>query len=110
MNADVLSITNPTEYEQRRKDGYVAELPDTAPAVIMFTSAPAGGSIAGMLHRFTGYMGTDRKSTEVIYRFDESKISTNSKTANEDCWCSQRESWDAGDRDPLLDLAWIGAD
>jgi ThiF family/Prokaryotic homologs of the JAB domain len=106
IDADILSKTNPEEYERRRRDGYVAELPETAPAVIMFTSTVAATAVSEMLHRFTGYMGTDRKSTEVIHRFDESKISTNSKAAVEGCWCTGSASYGVGDTDPLLDLVW----
>ncbi len=107
IEAEVLSKTNPDEYERRRKEGYIPELPGTAPAVIMFTSTVAASAVCEMLHRFTGYMGAVRHSTEVLHRFDESKISTNSKNADESCWCSESSSWGAGDTEPLLDLVWI---
>lgn len=107
IEAEVLSKTNPDEYERRRKEGYIPELPGTAPAVIMFTSTVASSAVCEMIHRFTSYMGAARNSTEVLLRFDESKISTNSKTANENCWCSDPASWGTGDTEPLLDLVWI---
>jgi molybdopterin/thiamine biosynthesis adenylyltransferase len=109
IQAEVLSKTNPKEYENRRKEGYIPELPGTAPAVVMFTSTVAASAVCEMLHRFTGYMGDDRNSTEVLHRFDESKISTNSKRADEGCWCSDPTSWGGGDVVPLLDLVWIEA-
>ena len=109
IEAEVLSKTNPDEYERRRKEGYIPELPGTAPAVIMFTSTVAASAVCEMLHRFTGYMGADRHSTEILHRFDESKISTTSKKSDESCWCSDPDSWGAGDTEPLLDLVWIGA-
>ena len=107
IEAEVLSKTNQGEYEKRRREGYIPELPGTAPAVIMFTSTVAASAVCEMLHRFTGYMGADRNSTEILHRFDESKISTNSKKADEACWCSEPSSWGAGDVEPLLDLVWI---
>jgi len=107
IEAEVLSKTNPKEYDKRRKEGYIPELPGNAPAIIMFTSTVAASAICEVLHRFTGYMGADRNSTEVLHRFDESKISTNSKKADEACWCSEYSSWGAGDVEPLLDLVWI---
>lgn len=109
IEAEVLSKTNPDEYERRRKEGYIPELPGTAPAVIMFTSTVAGSAVCEMIHRFTSYMGAGRNSTEILHRFDESKVSTNSKTADESCWCSDPASWGTGDTEPLLDLVWIEA-
>jgi molybdopterin/thiamine biosynthesis adenylyltransferase len=106
VQAEVLSKTNPDEYEKRRREGYVPELPGNAPAVIMFTSSVAASSICEMLHRFTGYMGPGRHSTEVIHRFEESKISLNSKKAIDACWCTDPSNWGAGDVRPLLDLVW----
>jgi hypothetical protein len=106
IEAEVLSKTNPDEYERRRKEGYIPELPGTAPAVIMFTSTVAASAVCEMVHRFTGYMGANRHSTETLHRFDDSKISTNSKKADEACWCSDSSSWGAGDTEPLLDLVW----
>ena len=72
---EVLSKTRPSELQQRLREGYVPELPGHAPAVIPFTSSVASFAIMEMLHRLTGYMGKERNSTEVILRFDESKIS-----------------------------------
>ncbi len=104
--AETLNKINPEEYQQRLKEGYVPGLPGNAPAVIMFTSTVAATAICEMLHRFTGYMGSSRNSTEIILRFDESKISTNSKQASSDCWCSNSNSWGRGDTEPFLDLIW----
>jgi molybdopterin/thiamine biosynthesis adenylyltransferase len=84
--AEVLYKIHPEEYEQRRQEGYIPGLPGTAPAVIMFTSITASTAISELLHRLTGYMGESRTSTEVVLRFDESKISTNSKIPKQGCW------------------------
>lgn len=105
--AEILHKTNPKEYEQRRKDGYIPGLPGNAPSVIMFTSTVAATAICELLHRLTGYMGAGRTSTEIILRFDESKISSNSKQPLHGCWCTQPRSWGAGDTEPYLGLTWV---
>lgn len=105
--AEILHATNPEEYEKRKREGYVPGLPGNAPAVITFTSSVAAAAVSEMLHRFTGYMGAERSSTEIILRFDESKVSTNSKPAKPECWCSDSMNWGAADIDPFLELTWI---
>jgi len=107
IEAEILHATQPAEYEKRRREGYVPGLPGPAPAVITFTSSVAAAAISELLHRFTGYMGSTRQSTELILRFDESKVSTNSKPARAGCWCSDPATWAAGDVDPFLDLTWL---
>jgi molybdopterin/thiamine biosynthesis adenylyltransferase len=107
IGAEILHAINPDEYEARKKEGYVPGLPGTAPAVIPFTTTVASGAISEMLHRFTGFMGADRDSSEVIFRFDESKISTNSKVAKGGCWCVDRSTWGLGDVEPFLNLTWV---
>lgn len=104
--AETLHKMNPTEYEERLREGYIPELPGNTPSIIMFTSGVAGTAISEMLHRITGYMGADRNSTEVILRFDESKISTNSRKRREGCWCGNVDYWGKGDVDPFLGLTW----
>ena len=107
ITAEILHKTNPEEYQKRLKEGYIPGLPDTAPSVIMFTSTVAASAICEMLHRITGYLGEERTSTEIIHRFDESKISTNSKQAAPDCWCRDVNSWAEGDVEPFLGLTWV---
>jgi hypothetical protein len=106
ISAEILRATNPTEYEARKREGYVPGLPGVAPAVIPFTSSVASAAVSEMLHRFTGYMGSDRDSTEIILRFDESRVSTNSKAIKQGCWCSDRGTWGMGDVEPFLNLTW----
>lgn len=106
LQAEILYKTKPEEYKQRIKEGYIPGLPGNAPAVITFTSSVAATAVCEMLHRFTGYMGESRNSTEVILRFDESKISTNSRNGENDCWCTDIQSWGRGDTDPFLGLTW----
>ncbi len=106
ISAEVMHRNNPGEYARQRKQGYVPELAGTAPSVVMFTTPVASAAISELLQRLTGFMGDDRKSTEVILRFDESKTSTNSKISREGCWCTQPENWGRGDVEPLLGQTW----
>jgi molybdopterin/thiamine biosynthesis adenylyltransferase len=104
--AEILAKTNPEEYKQRVKEGYAPELAGVAPAVIMFTSTVAASAVCEMFHRFTGYMGAERNSTELIHRFNDSKISVNSKKAISGCWCTDALNWGVGDTQPFLDMLW----
>ena len=106
VQLESLQVIAPEEAEQLRREGYAPELDDPAPAVIPFTTTVAAGAVNELLHRLTGYMGSDRRSTEVIYRFDSSAMSTNSRPAEPDCFCSERKWWGRGDRLPLLDVTW----
>lgn len=104
--AEIEYRNDPEQYKKLNKEGYVPDLPGTAPSVIMFTSGVASTAISEMLHRLTGFMGEDRNSTEVLLRFDESKISTNSKPIKDCCWCGDITRWGDGDTDPFLGLTW----
>jgi molybdopterin/thiamine biosynthesis adenylyltransferase len=103
---ETVQATSPAEAENLRREGYVPELGDPAPAVITFTSSVAAGAINELLHRVTGFMGDERRSTEVIYRFDDSALSTNARPPEIDCVCSTKKVWGRGDRSPLLDVVW----
>ncbi len=107
ITAEILHRINPKEYEQRQKEGYIPELPGNTPAIIMFTSNVGATAVSELLHRLTGFMGEGRISTEIILRFDESKISTNSKQSIDGCWCTNSDSWGQGDIEPFLGLTWI---
>jgi len=88
------------------REGYAVELETNAPAVITFTTAVAAQAVSELLHRLTGFMGGDRASTEVLYRFHETAMSRNRQPANANCLCSQRKLWGRGDSRYFLDLSW----
>jgi molybdopterin/thiamine biosynthesis adenylyltransferase len=106
VQLESLQIIAPQEAEQLRREGYAPELGDPAPAVIPFTTTVAAGAVCELLHRLTGYMGSDRQSTEVIYRFDETAISRNARASDGECFCAQRKWWGRGDRTPFLGVTW----
>jgi molybdopterin/thiamine biosynthesis adenylyltransferase len=105
--AEIKHRFNPEEYEQLKKEGYARELPGAAPSVIMFTSTVAAMAISEFLHRISGFMGNDRISTELLMRFDESKISRSSRVSEPGCWCADKTAWAVGDVDPFLNMTWV---
>ncbi len=104
--AEVLEESDPAEYERRRRQQYVPELHTDAPAVIPFTTSVASFAINELLHRLSGYMGTDRVSSELLVLFDDSKIIKNSTPAEANCFCANRTNWGRGDVDLFLDMTW----
>jgi hypothetical protein len=94
------------EREALVREGYAPELETNSPAVIMFTTAVAAQSVSELLHRLTGFMGEERRSTEVLFRFYETSIRTNREKRDGKCVCSRTELWGKGDSRRFLDLTW----
>lgn len=109
ISAEIMQASDPDRASNLRKEGYLPELPGATPAVITFTSAIASSAVTELLHRLTGFMGTERVSTEVIHLFDQSRVRTNSTPSNTDCGiCANREKWGRGDCQPFLGMTWRG--
>jgi molybdopterin/thiamine biosynthesis adenylyltransferase len=106
VRAEMLAAVSPGEAEELRKEGYVEGLDEPAPAVISFTTSVAAGAVSELLHRLTGFMGSERTSTEVIFRFDEGRMGGNSTASKPGCFCSNRENWGRGDQSPFLGTTW----
>lgn len=107
ITAEILEATNPKEAEIRRKEGYIPELPETAPAIIPFTSIVASTSIIELIHRLTGFLGKDRSTSEVIHLFDQEKIGKNNRKPNQECICSDINNYGRGDIEPnMLGITW----
>lgn len=104
--ADVKRETNPEEAQALAKEGYLVGLVEPDPAVIPFTTTVAAGAVTEFLHRLIGFLGEDRESTEVVYRIDDSKVSTNSKNPKPGCFCADRDRLGKGDTRRFLDLLW----
>ena len=90
------------------KEGYADELDTESPAVIMFTTAAATQAICELLHRLTGFMGSDRQSTEVLLRVHSTQLGRNREQSKAECVCSERKLWGRGDTRRFLDLSWPG--
>jgi hypothetical protein len=106
VRAEMLAAVSPAEAEGLRKEGYVVGLDEPAPAIISFTTSVAAGAVSELLHRLTGFMGSERTSTEVIFRFDEGRIGGNSTASKPGCFCSNRENWGRGDQSLFLGTTW----
>lgn len=104
--SESLEITNPETASERRKEGYIPELPGTAPSVISFTTNIATTAIHEFLHKLTGFMGSDRKSNEILHFFDQSKIRRNALTPLDGCFCGDKDLIGRGDTKTFLDLIW----
>lgn len=95
-----------TDREAQIRDGYAPELEDAAPAVIPFTSATASAAMGEFLHRLTGFMGSDRQSSEVLLALDQSRVRTNRLEPREECMCSEQSFWGRADTTPFLEMVW----
>jgi molybdopterin/thiamine biosynthesis adenylyltransferase len=94
------------ERTSQAQEGYAPELTAPAPAVVTFTSSVAGAAVNELMHRLCGFMGRDRRSSEVLVAFDQSRLRTNRVESREGCMCSDRSIWGRGDCRPFLDMLW----
>lgn len=106
VQSESMAELDPERLKELIKQGYADELPGTAPAVITFTTSIASLAINEFLHRLTGFMGSQRTSTEVIYFFDEGRIRTNSTKCSVDCFYGDEYNIFRGDVKPFLDMTW----
>jgi len=106
VRAESIAASNPEEAARLRKEGYLVNIDEPAPSVISFTTGIAAMAVSEFLHRLTGFQGIDRKSTEVIFFFDQSRIRTNSTAPSTDCLCADETKWGTGDTRRFLDLNW----
>jgi molybdopterin/thiamine biosynthesis adenylyltransferase/proteasome lid subunit RPN8/RPN11 len=104
--AEVVETTNPEAAAKLRGEGYIPELPTRAPAVVSFTTAVAASAVTEFLHRLTGFLGTERASTEVLHLFDQTRVRTNNVAPDPACFCTDHALLGRGDSSPLLDITW----
>lgn len=106
VRAQVIESCNPSQAEELRWQHYAPELHGNAPAVIAFTTAVASTAVSELLHRLTGFMGSERVSSEVIHFFDQTRMRTNHVAPSYDCYCGDRQRWGLGDQKPFLGMLW----
>ncbi len=105
--AESIQSGNPEDAAERRRQRYIPELQEEAPAVIPFTTTVASSAVTEFSHRLTGFMGAERTATEILHLIDNGRIRTNSTPPNADCTiCGQNMLWGRGDTTPLLDIIW----
>jgi hypothetical protein len=92
-------------YEQYRRAGYVAGGNDPSPAVVTFTTEIAAVAVNELLHRLTGFRGSQGHCAERVRRFDWIKDAdmVPSGRRNPDCpLCALRKFDGRGDMSPFL--------
>jgi len=92
-------------YEQYRRAGYVEGGADPSPAVVTFTTEIAAVAVNELLHRLTGFRGTQGHCAERVRRFDWIKDSdmVPAGKRNPDCpLCALRKYDGRGDMTPFL--------
>jgi molybdopterin/thiamine biosynthesis adenylyltransferase len=106
LESQQLQRLDPKRHAALVREGYVRELGQPDPAVVMFTTAIAARAIMEFMQLITGFMGDDRTATEVLERFHESEVRTNSRPGQEGCYCTSPAQWGRGDEQRFLDLTW----
>jgi molybdopterin/thiamine biosynthesis adenylyltransferase/proteasome lid subunit RPN8/RPN11 len=104
--AESIRYHSPNEYKKRLKEGYIPELEITDPSVIMFTTSIASRAIMEFMQLLTGFMGDDRKTSEVLERYQDTDMGKNSRIGNAGCICTDITKWGFGDQDRFLDMNW----
>jgi hypothetical protein len=62
-----------------------------------------------MLYRLTGFMGEERRSTEVLLRFHDSLVSRNRQPADPECICMRKALWGREAGRDFLGVLWAKA-
>ena len=107
IKAEVDRHVNPQEAERLRNEGYAPELGEKDPSVITFTTSVASTAVTELIHRLTGFMGSDRKSTEVIHFFERSEIKTNATPPVKTCSCQNHQRIGVADTRDYLGMTWL---
>src|SRR5215213_173551 len=101
-----LESLSPEERQLLADEDYAPQLETENPAVITFTTAVATQAVSEFLHRLTGFMGEERRSSEVLMFFHETAIRTNRTSPAEGCLCTKKDLWGRGDGRDFLGLMW----
>jgi hypothetical protein len=104
LESQQLQRLDPKRHAALVRAGYVRELGQPDPAVVMFTTAIAARAIMEFMQLMTGFMGDDRTATEVLERFHESEVRTNSRPGQAECYCMSPAQWGRGDEKRFLGL------
>jgi molybdopterin/thiamine biosynthesis adenylyltransferase len=106
IKAEQDQARRPEEAEKLRKEGYAPELKESDPSVVPFTASISAQAVCELLHRLTGFMGAERRSTEVLMRFDQCEIRTNADSSDHGCFCETRKRSHLGDTRDFLGVMW----
>ena len=106
VSAEMLEQLRPFEAQERRREGYIPELPGAEPAVVAFTAATAAFAVGELLHRLTGFKGEDYNLSENLIRFDEGVVRKPSATRASGCLCANSSFIGRGDQKRFLGQTW----
>lgn len=96
------------ERQVRVAEGYAPGLGNREPAVVSFTTAVAAAAVNELLERLVGF-GPSPRPSEVLLRFHEREISTNSRQPHPRHYCHPDSGkLGLGEGIPLLGLTWPG--
>jgi len=89
------------------REGYAPELDVDNPAVISFTTAVGAQAVSELLHRLTGFMGSERVTSEVLLMVHDTTYGRNRQSPKSECACMDKRRWGRGDlRKNFLDVVW----
>lgn len=92
------------ELEERRREGYAAELNHSDPAVIIYTTLSAALALNELIVRITG-IGDGSFARSMLFAHDR-RIQLRNHPATEGHWCGDRQKWGAGVTARYLGRAW----
>lgn len=101
-----LKLSDPDEYQRRKKEAYVLGEGNPSPAVVTFTTAVSSMAIDEMIHRFQGFRGENGSIDQRLHRFKFPKDQRQACTPESGCpICDRTHTWGLGDTQPLLDFS-----
>jgi hypothetical protein len=99
-------LLTPEERVRREDEGYAPALRGVEPAVVTFTTAMASAAVAELLERLIGY-GPEPRPSEVLMRFHDREVSTNSALPRARHYCDPHtRKLGVGRTDPFLEQTW----
>jgi len=99
-------LLTPSERRRRVDEGYAPALLGVEPAVVTFTTSVASTAVAELLECLIGY-GPDPRPSEVLLRYHDREISTNSMFPCKDHYCDPAAGKiGLGRTEPFLEQTW----
>ncbi|MFY9329944.1 MAG: ThiF family adenylyltransferase [Georgfuchsia sp.] len=108
MLEESMRRNDPQMFDQHRKAGYVTDGAAPNPVVVTFTSEIAAMAVNELLHRLTGFRGSDGQCAERVRRLDWIKDADTvpGGISRSECpLCGKRKYDGRGDMTPFLDMA-----
>jgi molybdopterin/thiamine biosynthesis adenylyltransferase len=102
---EALKRIDPAEYENRKREAYVVDSDDPAPAVVTFTTEMACVAVNEMIAALVGFHGDDGMVPTRSRRFHARDDRFLAVKQMENCQiCVSQRFWGRGDMEPFLDM------